>query len=183
MALTFCLCLCIILFSGCKPSGSGSPEPESNVIALPRPLVVVGSPTQIQLGSLAALYDYGALPQPSYPTDVHGLNTDVLVIGQGIHTATGEKGGLAVVYNHQPDEELTTVIENSGIRTRFDFHQIKSVEELKKSLRVDAAASLGWGIYKGDAAAEFFQSGSFTKYNNFLFIDIEVKNASKILKK
>jgi len=55
------------------------------------------------------------------------------------------------------------------------------LEDYRKANNLHAAASFGWGIFEGSGSSDFYSSGRFTKFNNFLLIEVTVLNPAEIL--
>jgi hypothetical protein len=49
-------------------------------------------------------------------------------------------------------------------------------------MNASAAASMGFGIFSADASFQFASSGRFSKYNNYIFAQVRVSNATEMLK-
>lgn len=114
----------------------------------------------------------------AYTTD---LTTDRMIIGQGFNSITGDQGGMAVSYAGPAD--LVTASDSEGQSVVFDYRAITSFEELERSLNISVAASFGWGIFSSDLAASFVRSGTFSQHNSFLFLNVEVTNATEVLRR
>ena len=109
------------------------------------------------------------------------VNPDKLNIGDGFNSATAEPGARCIIYNDS-DAELTTVITTPGQNVEFHLEQVQSLQQLEEMMNVHAAASFGWGIFSGDASFDFFKSGSYSSYSSYLFVDVQVLNATRQLK-
>jgi hypothetical protein len=111
-----------------------------------------------------------------------GIPGDLLTVGDGIYTPTGEPGPKCVEYKFDDANELTSTIPNPGQNVSFTVKKIDTIEELKQSLNVSAAASFGWGVFSGDAQFSFAKSGSYNSYSSYLFVRMTVQNATRLLK-
>ncbi|MGE5607725.1 MAG: hypothetical protein ACM359_00580 [Bacillota bacterium] len=120
-----------------------------------------------------------ASPIPAFSMNMD-VQSDRLLIGQGFNSITGESGGMAVVFN---ENDLVTAGGGRGQITRVEFMAIESAEQLKEKLNISAAASLGFGIFNGDVAAQFFRNALYTRHNTFLYVDVIVVNPAEVLKK
>jgi hypothetical protein len=101
---------------------------------------------------------------------------DRMLLGTGFNTATGAERGDCVVRG-----PVETVAGGPGARTHYKLREITSLEDFRKATNTTAAASFGWGIFSGSGSSEFYSSGRYTKFNNFLLIDVTVLNPMEIL--
>ena len=63
------------------------------------------------------------------------------------------------------------------------FKELTNYQELKESLDISIEVSLGLPIFSADASMQFLRSGTFTRFSNYIFVDITVLNPPEILEK
>jgi hypothetical protein len=73
------------------------------------------------------------------------VETDVLLVGQGFNSITGQQRAQSVVYNDEKD--LVVPGGGSGSTVKYTLQTIDSFEQLKQTLNLNAAASFGFGIF------------------------------------
>lgn len=106
---------------------------------------------------------------------------DTILPGQGFNSISASQGGQAVEYNGS--ESLAPVLDVDGFTTSFNLRRIESLQQMKDQLNISASASVGVGVYSGDASAKYIRSRSFNKYSVFILIDVSVVAPSLVLKK
>lgn len=113
---------------------------------------------------------------------LNSLDRDSLLVGQGFNTINALQGGQAVEYNDRTD--LVTAAQSSGgLDTNFRLEKVESLRDLRTKLNVSASASCGFGVFSGDASAQYFKSRAFNRYSNFVFADVSVLHPSEVLKR
>jgi hypothetical protein len=110
------------------------------------------------------------------------IHSDLAAIGEGYNSATGDGGGKCVEFDpQQARSQLATASGSTAPKVIFELKQITSFEELKEALQVDTKISLGFGFFSSDASLKFMSTGSYSKYNNYVFVNVDVQNPSESL--
>lgn len=107
---------------------------------------------------------------------------DNILPGQGFNSVSALHGGQAVEYLGQDDIEQVRH-DVTGYQTFFNIQQIDTLQQLKETLRLSASASVGIGIYSGDASSSYFRSRSYNKFSSFVSISASVVAPTLVLKR
>jgi hypothetical protein len=104
-----------------------------------------------------------------------GLNTDVSSSGTCL---TGSKPNLNVLEKEQEDKTFSP----NGQTVEFTHKRIKSLTDLRKSLKVEAGASGYYGGVVAQSNTDYFSSQTITNDNQMYFYKISVDNPPVTMK-
>jgi hypothetical protein len=121
----------------------------------------------------------------SLPARAQEVPTDAVGIGQGFNSITSDIGTTCVEYDPSQESSLLHKVSGTGMgsKTVYKLDEVEDFASIKSHLSVDASISLGWGIFKADAAYNFLTDGSYSSYSSYLFVDVSVRNEAEILNK
>lgn len=107
-----------------------------------------------------------------------------LEIGRGYNPLTEVDLSHCVKYERTTDELGTTsgTAATTGTHTIFTLQEASSFQNLKQQMEVSAAASMGFGIGRGSAEAQYLRESSSNRYAYFFTVRSEVTNPTEELR-
>ncbi len=109
------------------------------------------------------------------------LKTNRAIVGRGVNTVTTQILGQAVEFGG--DSDLVQAAPGDGQLVDYQLEQVESLEKLKELMQISATASLGLGIFGAKGSVDILRTSDVTKYENFLFVDVLVRNPVEMLRR